>query len=90
MSYLLCLNPCCNGCCSLTRVVFVGSEIPDSLNPCCNGCCSLTICTDTAYRKTMSGLNPCCNGCCSLTPFTLACYVWQALVLILVVMDAVL
>ena len=36
------LNPCCNGCCSLTGPTSVEVQRTRCLNPCCNGCCSLT------------------------------------------------
>ena len=37
------LNPCCNGCCSLTVHPFkTEKDVKHGLNPCCNGCCSLT------------------------------------------------
>ena len=36
------LNPCCNGCCSLTKHIELNG-LSHGLNPCCNGCCSLTL-----------------------------------------------
>ncbi len=39
---MVCLNPCCNGRCSLTSANFAESSSTKSLNPCCNGRCSLT------------------------------------------------
>ncbi len=39
---IACLNPCCNGRCSLTGFEEFSDEAILCLNPCCNGRCSLT------------------------------------------------
>ena len=84
------LNPCCNGCCSLTCSSMESVNLTRiSLNPCCNGCCSLTG-REAWACEVWESLNPCCNGCCSLTPRKLSPPSPSCGVLILVVMDAVL
>ena len=36
------LNPCCNGRCTRTLLIFLIKRTGESLNPCCNGRCTRT------------------------------------------------
>ena len=63
----LCLNPCCNGCCSLTRRAY-------HLFPTRQFVLILVVMDAVLWHAAhdewvieQACLNPCCNGCCSLT-----------------------
>ena len=82
------LNPCCNGCCSLTHALWEQAWEPAVL---------ILVVMDavlwpcfTSHWTNRKRLNPCCNGCCSLTSDAKLQVSQNCLVLILVVMDAVL
>ena len=86
ISAKLCLNPCSNGICSLTKKLLWIQHLLRSLNPCSNGICSLTI-RSWSKTQTNTSLNPCSNGICSLTDFLTGLQRQFPRVLILVLME---
>ena len=53
--FYVCLNPCCNGRCTRTKLINAQEITSNGLNPCCNGRCTRTLPDlDVPHNMTLS------------------------------------